>query len=234
METKLYNNVFYYFIFLLTMCILGFYKTYLIHFPSFEGFKSAHHFHGFIALTWIIMLISQAYLIRQKKYSLHRIIGKASYIVMPLFIISLFYVTKTTYYKVLNSQNAVEANAVISNGLPDMIYMTLLYVLAMVYRKNTAFHLRFMTATGLAMLGPGLGRFLIVACGLSVPVAILTMTLLLLGIGTVWMIIDIKNKKSAFPMLVYIGTCIFSILCNAGNHSDLWQSIASGFAKYFL
>lgn len=72
MEKSLQTRIGYFFIGVLIVTILGFYKTYLVTFPDFAGFTSAHHFHGAIALTWILMLIVQPFLIRAGKYDIHR------------------------------------------------------------------------------------------------------------------------------------------------------------------
>lgn len=82
MEKSLQTRLGYFSIGVLLVTILGFYKTYLVKFPDFTGFTSAHHFHGAVATTWILMLIVQPFLIRANKLSTHRLVGKLSYIIM--------------------------------------------------------------------------------------------------------------------------------------------------------
>jgi hypothetical protein len=226
MEKTLHNRIGYLFIAILLICILGFYPTYISKFPEFKEFTSAHHFHGLMALLWILMLIVQPFLIRAKKYSLHRQIGKFSYILMPLLIISLFFVSKAGYVRNIKTVPEVDALAGLTNGIPDMLNFAILYTLAMVYRKNTAYHLRFMASTGIMMIGPGLGRFLIVTFGIPFPIVILSIILLTSGVGLAWMIMDIRNKKSAFPMGVFVGIGVFTTLININSHSAWWQSFA--------
>ncbi|MBK8649084.1 MAG: hypothetical protein IPN16_21600 [Gemmatimonadetes bacterium] len=43
-------------------------SSYFSKFPTFEGFGWPYHFHAVIALVWICMLITQAFLIRAKQY----------------------------------------------------------------------------------------------------------------------------------------------------------------------
>lgn len=45
------NRLIYFSIFLLLISFAGFFKTYLVKFPNFEGFKWIHHFHGAVMLT---------------------------------------------------------------------------------------------------------------------------------------------------------------------------------------
>jgi hypothetical protein len=230
MEKALHNRIGYLFIAILLICILGFYPTYISKFPEFKDFTSAHHFHGLMALLWILMLIVQPFLIRAKKYSLHRQLGKFSYILMPLLIISLFFVSKAGYVRNIKTVAEVDALAGLTNGIPDMLNFATLYILAMVYRKNTAYHLRFMASTGIMMIGPGLGRFLIITFGIPFPIVILSIILLTTGVGLAWMIVDIRNKKSAFPMGVFVSIGVFTTLININGHSAWWQ----GFAKWMV
>jgi hypothetical protein len=226
MEKALQNRVGYFFVAILIITTLGFYPTYLSKFPTFEGLTNVHHFHGFIALTWILMLIAQAFLIRYKKYALHRLIGKAGYVVMPLLLISFFLVARTGYFR--NSRTMPEADALaeLTLGLPDILSMAILFTLAMAYRHRPAWHMRFMTGTGLMIIGPGLGRFLIVFCGVPFTVAVPLMVLLTSGVALVWMIADIRHKKSVFPMGVFVVLGVCTFLIGSNNHSDWWQSFA--------
>ncbi len=90
MEQKLQRNIVWFFSLLLLTSFLGFYPTYLVKAPTFEGFKTAHHFHGLMALLWILLLIVQPLLIRLKKNALHKQVGKLSYVIMPLLMRSCF------------------------------------------------------------------------------------------------------------------------------------------------
>lgn len=226
MEKALQNRVGYFFVAILIITTLGFYPTYLSKFPTFEGLTNAHHFHGFIALVWIGMLITQAFLIRYKKYTLHRLIGKAGYVVMPLLLFSLFLVAQAGYERNIKNMSQADAFAGLSNGPPDLLFMGILFTLAMVYRHRPAWHMRFMTSTGLAIIGPGLGRFLIVFCGLPFQFAIPLLVLSTTGAALVWMIVDIRQKKSAFPMGVFVAMGIGIFLVGANSHSAWWQTVA--------
>lgn len=228
MEKTLQNRIGYFFIGLLIITFLGFYPTYLVKFPRFEGFTSAHHFHGLMALLWILMLIVQPFLIRAKRYSLHRQVGKAAYVIMPLLMLSLFLVARAGYYRNIQVISEADTLAGLTNGIPDLVFLGILFSLGMIYRKNTAYHLRFLASTGLMMLGPGLGRLLIVATGLPVPFAIATLVLLTTGTGLVWLIVDIRQKRSPFPMGTFVGIGVIAFVLAANNHSAWWQ----GFAKW--
>lgn len=229
MEKSLQNRIGYLFVALLIISFLGFYKTYLITFPDFVGFTSAHHFHGAMALLWILLLIIQPFLIRAKKYELHRKTGKLGYVIMPLLIISLFFVSKATYLKNIKTMSEADALAILPNGTVEIFVFTILFTLGMVYRKNTFFHLRFLASTGLMMLGPGIGR-LLVGAGLPFGLVILIIIMSTTGMSLVWMILDIRNKKSAWGMGLFVIMGLMAGFINANSHSSWWQ----GFAKWWV
>ncbi len=228
------NRLIYFFIFLLLMSVAGFYKTYLVKFPNFEGFTWAHHFHGAIMLTWILILIAQPVFIRTKNFRLHRIVGKASYFIFPLLLLSFFLVARAGYLRNIKTVGETEALARMGfSGIPDMFYISILYGLGIYYKKKTSFHLRFFTSIGLMILGPGLGRFLIAVCGLpfaAVPIMIGVIGLFTLG----WMIADIIKKRSAFPMAVFLGIIVISFLLGPNTHSAWWQAFAKWIAVHLF
>jgi hypothetical protein len=226
MTKSLQNRLVFFFVLILIITLLGFYKTYIIKFPNFEGFTNAHHWHGALALSWILMLIAQPILIKYKKLDWHRTVGKISYFTMPLLLLSLFFVAKAGYQRNILSMTETEALAGLTNGIPDIFVMGSIYALAIFYKKKTAFHLRFMSATGLMILGPGLGRFLIVFCGLPPQIAIPFLICFSGLISLVWLIADVRQKKSAFPMAYYLLMTAFAISINFNSHSDWWQSFS--------
>lgn len=234
MEKALHNRIGYAFVALLLICILGFYPTYISKFPEMVGFTSAHHFHGLMALLWILLLIVQPFLIRAKKYELHRQVGKLGYVIMPLLIISLFFVAKATYLRNIKIMPEADALAILPNGTVEIFDFAILFILAMYYRKKTAYHLRFMASTGLMMVGPGLGRFLISTFGLPFPIVLIFIILSTTGIALAWMIFDIRSKKSAFPMGTFVFLGLTAFLVNANSHSAWWQSFAKWWVNTFF
>ena len=220
------NRLIYFFIFILFISFGGFYKTYFVKFPVFEGFNAAHHFHGAVMLTWILMLIAQPVFIRTKKFRLHQIVGKTSYFIFPLLILSLFFVARAGYLRNIKTEGETEALAGMTNGIPDMFYLSILYGLGIYYKKKTSFHLRFFASIGLMIMGPGLGRFLIVFCGLPPMIAIPSMVAVIALLTLGWMITDIIKKRSAFPMGVFLAINATAFIIMPNSHSAWWQSFA--------
>jgi hypothetical protein len=175
-----------------------------------------------------LILIAQPVFIRTHRLEWHRAVGKGSYFVFPLLLLSLFFVAKAGYLRNIKSAGEIEALASMTNGIPDIFYLSILYGLGIYYKKKTSFHLRFFASIGLMILGPGLGRFLIVFCGLPPMIAIPCMIGFVAVITVGWLIIDIIKKRSAFPMGVFLTLTGITFLIIPNSHSAWWQ----GFAKW--
>jgi len=234
-ETRLQRNVGFLFVAILTITLFGFFPSYFSKFPTFEGFGWPHHFHAVIALVWICMLITQAFLIRAKQYRLHRTVGQASYVVIPLLLLSFFLMARAQYQRNTLVNHLTEADAVAAlsrNGIPELVFIAILYTLGIVYRKRPAWHLRFFTGIALVMLGPGLGRL---AFGNFPPhVAGPILGLMFLGLPVIWLIVDVVRKRSPVPLLTYIAITITAVVLPGQGHAGWWQGFAGFLARTFF
>jgi len=226
MEKRLQNNIGYFFITVLLISILGFYPSYFKKFPVFEGLNIAHHVHGLLATLWILMLIAQAFLIRARKYALHRIVGKSSYVLMFLLLLSIYWVSRVGYYRNIQTMSEVDALAQLTNGIPDMFYIGTLYVLGMVYKKKTDWHLRFFALSGVLILLPGLGRYVGGFLAIPPPLSIILTLSITVGIPLVWLIFDICNKKSPIPIFIFLAIFFTGTFVLMSGQADWWQAIA--------
>ena len=120
------------------------------------------------------------------------------------------------------------------SGIPDIFYISILYGLGIYYKKKTSYHLRFFALIGLMILGPGLGRFLIAVCGFAPNIAIPAMIFSIALIALVWMITDIINKRSAFPMAVFLGIIAITFVIGPNAHSIWWQAFAKWIAVHLF
>lgn len=147
---KAYRNLPYFFLLLIPITLAAFYPTYLIQFPNFNDRNSGFtHVHGIISAVWLALLITQPFLIRNKKFELHRSVGKLSYIVFPPLILSFIpQIVKSAHDDVKT----------IFFPVADAFVMIILYSLAIYYRKDSARHMRYMIGMTLVFLFPTLGR----------------------------------------------------------------------------
>ncbi len=136
---------------LVPLVFFAFYKSYFQHFPRFaERIRFFDHIHATLAICWVLMLIVQPILISQRKNQWHRVIGKASYIIFPLFFLSFI----PREIMVLRSEEPVN----VFFPLADSLVLLTLYVLAILNKRNVAKHMRYMIASALVLLGPTIGR----------------------------------------------------------------------------
>jgi hypothetical protein len=149
---KEYRNIGFPFIFLLCLAVFGFFKTYFGLFPHFNDHTTAIvHFHVFVLVLWIILLIVQPLLIRQKKYAVHRSIGRFTYVLVPLIILS--FIGMMT--KQINETASTNLMAILDGlymPLTDTLLFSTFYILAIINRHNVAVHMRYMIMTGLVFV----------------------------------------------------------------------------------
>jgi hypothetical protein len=220
---------------ILAVLTWGFYRTYIVFFPSFEGFQVAHHFHGVIMLLWMAMLIVQPWLISAKKHRIHRAIGKASFVIAPVLMVSIFLVSRITYHLNLEAfPTAQDAIAIISLSIPGLVIFGVFYGLAVANKRRTYYHMRYMIGTALLMIGPGLGRILGVnfhvppTIGISLTLGVVTAAAL------AFLIADLVKKRDYIPNLIVTGFMVLYWLAWEVRYTALWQNVGEGFAKVFF
>ena len=148
---KTYKYLGYFFLLLIPLIFAGFYKSYFRPFPDFDkSIDMFIHLHAVIASVWILMLIVQPFLIFNKKQAIHRKIGKLSYIIFPLLILSFV----PQIIRFAHSERIEN----LFFPLGDGSLLILFYSLAIYHRKKSSKHMRYMIATALVFLGPTVGR----------------------------------------------------------------------------
>lgn len=194
---KRYKYLGYFLLLLVPITFAGFFKTYFAQFPNFEEKIGPFiHLHALIASIWILMLIAQPILIFNKKYHLHKKIGRLSYIIFPLLILSFIPHLITKF----------ETGDISAMFFPigDSILLILFYSLAIYNRKKSSRHMRYMIGTALVFLGPTIGRIGPILLGWS---GFLTQHILY---GLIYMILitlifyDKTNNKDYKPYLFII------------------------------
>jgi hypothetical protein len=148
---KQYKYLGYFLLLFIPLLFAGFYKTYIGQFPNFgEKIDAFIHIHAFIASVWIFILIVQPLLILNRKYAWHRTVGKLSYLVFPLLILSFV----PQLIKTINHGDIRN----LFFPLADSFLLIAFYSLAIYHRKTSGKHMRYMIATSLVFLGPTVGR----------------------------------------------------------------------------
>lgn len=192
---KAYKNLGYFLILLIPLTLLGFYKTYFNQIPVFEdNINTFIHLHAIIASIWILMLIIQPLFIRNGKNKWHRQVGKMSYLIFPLLILSFI----PQMIRISNSDMPV----FLFFPLADSILLTLCYSLAIYYRKNPALHMRYMIGSALVFLGPTIGRIgpLLLGMPTSLTQNLLYIIIYIVLAGLI--LLDYKKGKKFKPYII--------------------------------
>ena len=84
-----------YFAALFCVALVAFWPTYLSKAPSASS--SYTHLHALTAALWMLMLVAQPLAIQTRRWALHRLFGRVSYVLAPLLLISILLLAKRAW-----------------------------------------------------------------------------------------------------------------------------------------
>ena len=160
---KYYRNIGNYFLILVVFIALGFYYPYFSLFPQFKSVTTTVHIHAISLMLWTLILITQPILIRYKKYKAHKIIGRFTYFLVPVVILTCFGVMRQQYYEGIERKlTSVQSLKALFTSFTGVLSILICYVLAIinVLKGNIAFHMRYMICLFLEFIPPTFGRTL--------------------------------------------------------------------------
>jgi uncharacterized membrane protein YozB (DUF420 family) len=98
-------------------------------------------------------------LIKRNKIETHRRIGKLSYFLVPVLILTIaLLISQQVQRQLAISKQEAAFTAMV--GLLDILSFSIFYTIAMVNKKNIRWHAGFLLAATLIILNPGLSRLL--------------------------------------------------------------------------
>jgi hypothetical protein len=200
---------------LVPLSYFGFRASYWGHFPRFFGVGWEVHFHLLTIACWLAMLVAQAWLAAKGRIAQHKRIGRLSYVLVPMIVLGFVFVTN---FGQLRHKEPALLGASFFDGGAFLAF----YALAIAYRRNTAYHSRYMMLTAVPFINPTLGRA--VAPELSATVELLIIIALL---------ITARVRKTAWqPYLVALLTLIaltllivYISVIKPGIIDGLWKAI---------
>jgi hypothetical protein len=155
-DRAFHRHAFIWFTAFFVFALWAFWPSYYSRLSEQSDFR--FHTHGIVMTLWCVMLIAQAYLIRTNQRALHRTIGYASYVLAPLVVIATI--------------NLIHFRMKGGGTLPDIglfqfalmvnaaVTFLLLYILAMVFRRDPARHARYMVCTVFPLFTPVTDRLI--------------------------------------------------------------------------
>jgi hypothetical protein len=95
-----YRNIGYFLLALPLIFVAGFWIPYLSEIPRFDPSITAPvHLHALLLFAWVVLLVVQPLAIRSGAFPLHRILGRISYALMPLIVVSAVAMIHKEYHE---------------------------------------------------------------------------------------------------------------------------------------
>jgi hypothetical protein len=153
----------YFFLLFVLFVALGFYYPYFSLFPEFPSVTRIVHIHAIALLLWVVIIIVQPLLITYKKYKTHRLVGKLTYFLMPVIIISSVGVLRQQYEEGIDQKlTPLVSFKTLYTSAAGLICILIFYSLAIynIVKGNVVTHMRYMISLALLFIPPSFGRTL--------------------------------------------------------------------------
>jgi hypothetical protein len=220
-------SVFFYAFFAVS-AVFAFWPGYLSQ--IFQEPAALVHIHGALMSLWLAMLISQAFLIRSNRRAIHKQIGKLSYVLAPLVLLSMATIRHNAMAETGLPVAEQDLSLLFPNVIGQPLTFALAFGLALYYRHDPGTHARFMLCTPLPMAGPIFNRIMGSYTSLEINFAQATSNAVLILIASllVWDWLVHRSFK-VFPI-------ILTLLISVGV---IWSSLAGtaaleSFGRWYL
>jgi hypothetical protein len=172
-----------YFAGLLAFAIAAFWPSYFAA-PPFKADFYHVHFHGVMMFAWFALLLTQATLVRTGRRPLHRAVGKLSYGLVPLIVVSTLLLA---HYRAHLDPGAEDNIYFLYVQLSLIAFFTLCYAWAMGHRHEPMVHARYMAGTALAIADPIFARLFYFHLHVDPPmVQVMTYGMVIGLLGLLW------------------------------------------------
>ena len=142
---------------LLFLAAFAFWPTYLS--KPLAPVDRYTHVHAAAGLLWLLLLATQSLLISRNLRPAHRMLGRVSYALAPLFVLSSVLLAHHRFSRMDPATFEREAYTLYL-PLSAAVLFAVGYALALRHRRVLPLHARFMACTALLLVDPVLGRFL--------------------------------------------------------------------------
>lgn len=243
MDRVLFPNTTAFLLLLLPFVLVGFWPGYWVKLPG--PIDTIIHVHTALMMGWVLLGIVQPFLILKKKVKWHIVLGKVSYVLMPLLLASGYFLVKFRYYRMLDRINGDVASGkvqftteqvfttaahTVRLGLVYFLLLAFLYGLAVVNRKRFLQHATYMFAAILTVLGPAVDRIIAQVYnyyGMKMEFwgahATLLFTLVLLGVLAFY---HKQKGQSPLPALISFGSyAIAFLILEFCTKTKAWQTM---------
>ncbi|MDP2413140.1 hypothetical protein [Daejeonella sp.] len=223
-----YGNAYLYFILAAVLTIFAFFPSYFNRLTSTDN---AHHFHGITATLWLVLLIIQPFLYKTGNLKWHRRIGKLSFLLVPLIILSALNMVQIMLIRKDSFPPFVPYQLAFIDFV-TLIQFLLFYILAIYKRKEIQLHARYIACTVLGPLIPALTRLLFQFPIINNFDKSLNISYII--IETVLVLLLLDDKRTGMIHLPYLLALVLFILqhllMNFVSQWEFWIKIMDAFA----
>lgn len=208
------------------MAIIGLVGTAIGFFPTFFSrlgdVDFAHLVHGWTMTGWLVVVLVQATLIRQRQYRAHRIMGWSS---VALFLL-MFASSWQMVVIMLSGKTGLPFPMAKFFAWTDLVNMPLLLLLfggAIYWRKDRHLHARLIATTVLTSIVPALARMFNILIWRSLEGLYLAMHptyILILAVLAAAIWVDRRNGDLRWPLPLVFGWFVF-------DYVSLWPVATS-------
>lgn len=233
-----YPKAHYFIALVLLATIVGFWPSY---FGNLGDAPMAFHVHGITAIAWVLLVTFQSWSIHSRRNNLHRTVGLASLILLPLLIGSLVMIANVSaagYAEGGPRHDVLGPTFGYATFLPLVAY-PVLFAQALRHRRKVNLHSGYMLGTVFFMWEPAAARLLV---GFFPPMAIngaadlhKAADAIALGIVLPLMLaiyLYLRNRKTGKPFLlvsVFLAVQIAGIYLIADT--EMWRQFFGWYAK---
>jgi hypothetical protein len=159
-DGMLYRHSSKFFVVFLALMVWAFWPSYFTR--LFEQPSFWFHAHGIALSLWCVLLVVQAQLVRTGRRKVHRLLGRASYVIAPaVVIVSTLFV----HYRVAPALVGVRvlppvALHFLALTLISLVVFALFYALAIAFRRDAQVHARWMVCTVFPIVTPVTDRLI--------------------------------------------------------------------------
>jgi hypothetical protein len=139
-----YENLWIVLALLVPAVLLAFAPTYFKGVTVSRPVTALVHLHTALMVLWVLLLISQAWLIRARQYRIHRWTGRSSFIIVPLIVVVTLMLSHETLNRGPITMPAARGD-IFTWG--QVVPFVLAWALALMYRRRTTIHVRYMIST---------------------------------------------------------------------------------------
>lgn len=189
----------------------------------------AFHAHGLTATAWVVLVAAQSWTIHTKRHALHRLVGRAAFVLVPLFASGAALAMQSMAVKYVTRSDPFYAALGPLLGLDDLISTTALVVFvraALVHRRHPRIHGGYLLSSVMLVIPPIVAR-------LNLPVSPTWHVGELLA-ATPAALLAVNHPRYARPFLVLLGVLAFKVAADTFlGFNPVWLSIFVALPRFW-